>query len=550
MSKSQIKADLFRTNVFADAVSFWPVDVAGRDGPIPPGVCMIVDDASVRICSFVPQPELEAVTRVRDLLEYLARPVLTVCTSGPADVHTYVLVFDKRALVPSPKSATQQQRTEASETAFAERHGGGNMDVALARAVAKWPWKPGQRVLPNVLDAALPPWDMLRHRKGAHETMIAELGPMLAEYVAKRMPAGSPRLFRLFIDGAVVRAADDQQVLHWARSDRTCGILPRAGNVLGEADLAVQWWATWPPALFASESRGNVLLRTTDTDYLAISIAAAHADPGVRLYICFGTTIYVPRQHTVHERELAVAALHAARDDDDDDDNFAAPATLPPLVTCAKTASDAVQCRELYDVSCLRNIIHGLHPGFSMDVATGSMLAFCCVLGNDYIAHLTGMSYGAAWRVYEHHVLGRSSTFLTGPRAHAVRPLVLAQTSGPPVPAPRRISSFVRAIYHWMLCGGTARMAGTKRPRLWDDDGRIVLLPEREDDATWRQVQQAATKTWGEKRPELLPPTRDMLKTLWERIWWTVAYMRIDGAGQSGILPAALLGRWPDGARA
>ena len=568
MSKSLIKADLFRREPFADAVSFWPIADTGRDGPVPPMTRMIVDDGSVRICQFQPRPELEAVTRVSDLLEHLARPVLTALATHDR-VHVYVVIFDKRALVPSAKAATQQKRQQAMLGTATSVHSsaidddddngdGDGTEVSCGPyddnvAMRRWPWTQasGGPVVAAANDI-LPPWDIIRHRKGARERLVADIGPLLAAYIADRLArVVSAADKTVYIDGALMRSDCDQGRLYWANARGETGALPGAGNTLGEADLAAQWWATWPPSVFPASERGDVLLRTTDTDYLPISLAAATTT--TRLHVCFGTPVWVRHQDTASAREAVASA--AALMSSEHEVFAAAPPT--PVMVCTKTTPSAVQCRELYDISRLRAIVHELHnpnvgggEEVSMAVATASMLTLCALLGNDYVTRMPGMSHGMAWLVYEQQVLDKPAS-IADMRRRTVRPLVTHWTAQPPeqgvrgqhapVPLPRRLASFVRALYHWQLRGGTKTRAGDKRPRLGTQNNGIVrLLPERAADATWRHVHEAAAS----KRPEQRPPTAEALMLLWERVWWTVAYMHITERGTSDMLPVALLGCW------
>lgn len=628
--KSKIKADLFRKAPFAPAcVSFWAtaqprldqssegegtaprVSAVSRDGPVPPSVALICDDASVRYCTFAPKSDsLERATRTRDIVEHFARPVVDAFAARPDGaarrLHTYVYVFDKRALVPCAKSGTQSKRAEASQNAYAKMHGGSEgAREADAQAEKIWAWTSRAKSGPILgangegLEAPLPPWDIVKRRPGARDAVICELSWLLACYLSDgKLPAGS----RFIIDGGADAATHAHDTLLLCETGSAPRWVPGAGNACGEADIAAQWWAAWPAVANGPQGqflRGDVLLRTTDTDYLPISLVAfadrmrragGRAGAEHNVFVCFNTPIHVPYKETANfaagqGREGAGRGGKREReteggdgDGEEAESQAFAEERAGPVVAAKKTDPDAVPCRELYDVRELCKVLANEHE-VPLDGALDACVSFVAAValsGNDYIARLPRFTYATVWSAYRGWVLRRheglqARAARTAPArcrflAHAV-PFAGATRVNVP---PGRLAQFVKEVYREILVpwgAGQEKTRPLKRARTTPSGGAAGSLAGEGDDGSgasdeesecdplalprapapvsWRHIYLAANAFWPPSRAHLGPPTAQALVLLWERVFWTVNYVFSATASSNyKAPPVEAIGQW------
>src|SRR6056297_800078 len=369
MGKSELKK-IFREHC-RNAIRYVPVeDTLTRDGGVhaddADDVHVLFEDASVRYAggSFAAEGNLGLhavyafVQPVHDAFERYTQ------------LHTFIMCFDKKSLVPTAKARTQAQRTEA-----------------LAKAAADvWMWD-GHSVIVST-DNALPPWKNVRLDSRAYKQALEELLDLIVERL--EVPPGK----RVIIDAefrgeqwpyVIIGGLDGKRVFS--------GFDASLRNSIGEADmvghaLAANHYFGGDDAVSSREAGAlfmgnNVCVRTVDTDYLPLCLAAlAMAD-------IEGTTP-LP---TTWIRLNAVTCNEALTD--------------VLFGTKAKESEpNSRRCYEVYKMSTLYNAIvewtrkttqdDALDPG----EAVLSFVVVSIIFGNDYVFHPYGMSLKTLWTAY------------------------------------------------------------------------------------------------------------------------------------------------------
>lgn len=194
--------------------------------------------------------------------EFAARVASACSRAFCGRVHTVVVSFDKRRYVPIEKSMTQARRDA-------------KLDAAPRRFESP------------IMAGELPNWHELRANRPAFERAQAELVAMFVDSV--HVPASA----RLIVDYG--SADDTRPLLVDAAGLRREGALE---NDVGEADMLAQRVqlaarglavaSRWGRAFIAGYEPGDVVLWSSDTDYLTLSALHDVAACPFRVYVSTG----------------------------------------------------------------------------------------------------------------------------------------------------------------------------------------------------------------------------------------------------------------------
>jgi len=368
------------------------------------------------------------------------------------NAHTYVLCFDDKRYVPARKAATQASR----RAAMAARNGG-----------LEWAWDGTSPIVDAASHAPLPPWDRVRMNADSYREALSNVvSAVLQRY---RPPAGR----RLIVDShrdvwVLETTLDDEEVL--AAYEDAYEKPP-----IGEADIAAQHYVRrsqqneYPegacrisraPIPFPESHRcfyrecssdvpmaarvrpdamatrvvdasarcrpcyeaGDIMLCSTDTDFLPLALVAAattRADRLVRVHVSLGLV------HRNAHNEY-----------------------------CTSKVEDAVAFTEIYDMAHFAQALHRMHGTADM-TSIWSFVAFCIACGNDYTRRPAGFSHKTLFAAYE--LLIREGRRLVS----WSRPVPGVRT---PVPV-LNAESFAR----FLRIAFTARMPESRRPVSWTD---------------------------------------------------------------------------------
>jgi hypothetical protein len=508
--KSKLKTDVMRGAPFAAAGLQLTEDAGALVPPAAgPLVRTVIEDASVRYAAGPGgRPDATGAT----LLESFWRPVAAAFAELPG-LHTYVVLFDKKRYVPGQKAGTQASRRDALAAS------------SRRQQVADWTWD-GQASIIGKLQP-LPPWSRLRLDGRAYAKALDELvALMVADFVPPPrcriifdwqggMPpmvleadaAGTVRT--AYADGSLANTAGeaDMAAQWYARLVRT-GAMRAPGRPSGggddddddegaadlparpmAADLAAKYYGARETAaaapLRADYEPGDVVLRSTDTDYLPLSMlhyALLDPDDGPP-----GTNVW-----------LAMGACHVR-----------GPPCPEPRSFCTKGTAGAVPRGEVYSVRDLCAAVATLHPPDTpLPDAVASFVAFCTACGNDYVSRRYGLTHAIMFAAYR--------------RAPLLAPWAPARGANdgwrPPVAlvCPASFATFLRQCYwhklgprHWPLGlaagggGGQGQAQGTSAP-------------------AWQQVGLLVRGAY--TRPEAQMPTLAQARADYEALVWALAY--------------------------
>jgi len=324
-----------------------------------PPVRWVFEDASVRMAA----PGAAAQRSRAALVDAFLAPVLHTLRAH-AEVHTYVMCFDKPAYVPTRKQPLQRARDAAlragaaataaavATAAAANNNDDDDDDDDGPQHACTLAWLAAGDAATNV---PLPDWRWLRARRALYARGIDRLARDLAVAAAARLPPGRRLVIDWQRDGGggggapatlaplVVRGGDGG---HYDETLR---------NAHGEADVCAQHYAD------AATRRGDsIVLRTVDTDYVAIAM--------------------------LHHEQRACTRARAPE--------LAAPAALGNVYVALGTAAVrrddgsycthahecALLCHELYDVRALCRVVRRAYAA-----PPACFAAFCVASGNDYV---------------------------------------------------------------------------------------------------------------------------------------------------------------------
>ena len=436
--KAKIKA-VFRSRELRNAITLLPDDCTL--GPVPKllaaSVRTIFEDGSVRF-------SMGLATTGRELYNMFASTI-AAAFKNYTNVHTYVLCFDDKRNVPTRKAQTQAGRREKLEAS------------AKRKRVVEWHWDHVSPIVVLADDTELPPWDYLRLDRAAYGRALDELVALIADTFTP--PPGC----RLILDTGerrprVVEASLNGHVLA-VHNDAV-----RGRGTLGEADMTAQFYARW-----ARDSRHELVERSRDA-YPARAHATAHIDTLAHYYseLTLASTPLDDRVIPAKGGELiALAHLRARYEAGDvllnstDTDfitlsvpHYAMSLTLghnlhvllgrahlgaplgapppqppagaaPPVTSCEQlkgvgeverrgvggvdppyctgTTVGAQSYREYVDIGRLLDEVCRLHVPLTADpvVAAWSFAAFCTACGNDYTKRLFGLSHEKMFAAYK-----------------------------------------------------------------------------------------------------------------------------------------------------
>jgi hypothetical protein len=332
-----------------------------------------------------------------DVLSLFARLLDSLFSIECPNAHTGVLCFDDKTCVPARKAAMQASRREALLTTIARKR------------VPEWTWD-GESPIIEPSRRSLPPWERVRLDSAAYARAQRDIIDwLLAAYVP---PPGR----RLVID-----SVDGLEVLETTPGGDTlepyADVTPKPA--IGEADISAQYWIrrghlsssalgdpecvlvtrshvkqpaeharyydaeTWrrvsstTNATVAHARRrdypgGDVLLRTTDTDFISL-----------------GLVEQVRPRDTRHGVFVSLGAASL-----DEHNNYC-------------TSANGRTVTEVYDLASLVRAINRVAPTIADDVDAlashlnvWSFVAFCISCGNDYTKRLPGFSHASMFAAY------------------------------------------------------------------------------------------------------------------------------------------------------
>lgn len=445
--KSQLKAGVLRQPPLRAAVHLVAPDARYRHADV---VRVVFDDASIRFSS------ISSSMTGADVYRSFTNAITQAFAEYP-HAHTYVMCFDDKRHVPQRKAATQASRRS-------------NMALSAVDA-PEWTYDGTSAIVNAYSHTLLPPWPRVRLDPRAYRRALDDIAHSLLQlYVppaGRRVIvdwSGGRRVVETTLDGGHVLAPYDDD-----------GVKPR----IGEADISAQYYAVRGrhddvprhrsthsralvprPAAHATYYResmsdvpieqrhvagvtryaietdvacraqfeaGDVLLRSTDSDFVSLALAVEATYPDVA--------------HSVH---VALGAAYVS----------------PTGEYCPSTTPGAAPRLEIVAVRELACHVRALHASEPACVdSLWSFVAFCIACGNDYTKRLHRFSHARFFDAYKY--IARS-----GGRLARARP-----TSLPPLLDARVFVRFVRAAYF-------LRMPERKRPTSWDMDDELPRYTE------------------------------------------------------------------------
>lgn len=489
--KSKLKTDIMREAPFRaalcltdDARALCPPDKTGE-------VRVVVEDASVRFAAGPPDgrkrkgPPAAAAgsgssagggagpgPTGTDLVQAFLAPVERAFALMP-NLHTYVVLFDKKQWVPRQKGATQQGRREALA------------ESSRRNAVQEWAWNGTDVIVAP--GRPLPPWERLRLHSAAYGRALDELIGLLAAQVC---PPPWCRVIFDWGDGMPLVVESDDAGAVWQPYRpvvfaNTCGeadmaaqryaFLARCGEEVAQRphglavrptdaqfggaaiDDAGEVLALMPPTLRPLYEAGSVVLHSTDTDYLPLSMLH-----------------WTLHDRDIHSVFLAMGTCHVRA-------SAAAGGPLPagavapaPQEFCTKTTAGAVAKGEVYDVRKLCVAAHELAgPDVPVRDAVARFVAFCVASGNDYVPRRYGLTHRTMFQAFRRAPLRVTWTELPAPGGSS------GDGGSGSVPVARvdadEWREWVRQCYWQRLpAGSKGPAAGPATPEAWAHTAALV----------------------------------------------------------------------------
>jgi len=379
------------------------------------------------------------------------------------NVHTYVLCFDDKRHVPTRKAATQAKRRAA-------------LEAANERA---WHWDGTSTIVGATSHERLPPWSDVRLDARAARAAVGDICRAMTRLY--RPPPGR----RLIVDSEAGRFVVETSI------DGADVLEPYADTsdkpaTLGEADIVAQYYverstrdetrddeqttfsrahvrlderalsfydarsSDVPPSdrrlpgdvsaheIPASRRRrcfeaGAIVLRTTDTDFVPLSLVAQLRHETAAVHVSLGT---------VH-RDATGAYV-------------------------TSTTESARAATELYDIRRLTTCIEQLHRPSSRETAIWSFVAFCAACGNDYTRRPEGFSPLSLFAAYR-------SSIARGNR------LVARVRRRVPVLDARALTHLLRTAYNERLPEGRRPVSWTDDVPSWLEINARIAMPSHDD---------------------------------------------------------------------
>lgn len=323
-----------------------------------------------------------------------ARALLGYFTMYP-NAHTAILCFDDKRHVHTRKSATQTARRDA---------------MARAPAASQWRWD-GETPIINPLDdeSSLPVWTDVRRHADSYRRALEDIVRALLTHF--RPPPSRRVLLDSHLGVYDIRASGYTLCDASAKPD------------IGEADIAMQYYAElatrgddeWPAGVFVAV--------TTDTDFLPLALVAGDADVLVDVGLV--------------RRSLLSDAV------------------------CTRTSGEAIEYREIFDIARLRDDIGRWSAPLPRRESLWSFVAFIALCGNDYVERFKYFSHERYFATYRRLI------------ADDRRLLVSAFGDGDvPIMRPRDYMRFIASLYYY------ERLSPATRPQSWSVDDALPSYAE------------------------------------------------------------------------
>jgi len=500
--KSALKTKIMREPPFSAALTLVTSNPYALAPPGPDAgdaITCVVEDGSIRFAAGPGGAFAASGVTGRAFAEQFWRAMRRAFDTLP-QLHTYVLVFDKKQYVPREKASTQASRQTAlaasvqrsqsssrpssgdsgNNTSTTKKStvagGGGGGDARIAA----WTWDGVSDVV--TADDVMPPWSQMRLSSKAYSRALVNVVQLVLDQCAP--PAGR----RVIIDCGeprdgccpVVVETDAAGVVRVPYTDATLR------NTIGEADMAAQWYAGlaragWPaaaaelPARLAAGPRPVVVPPAFASYYTSEAyVAAPTPEPGV-LRDTFATgpvvllspdTDYLPlsmlhfnQVQSPHNVYLSMGKCYVLPQ------NEGADSATMPRTWCTKNAANAVAASELYSVRELCAAVTSLHAAATVP----SFVALCMACGNDYVKR-------RSWLTHKHMLAGYTSAPLQAAPGPATGTLTIDSQA---------FRTWLRASYWHRQPAKRQRSGAASFPmaQTWDEAVKLVASTVKRADA-------------------------------------------------------------------
>lgn len=469
MSKSELKTVIMRSAPFSAALSLLsnPYSLVPDDHVM--DVRVVVEDASVRYAGGPGKQEMTGAAMVQSFCRAIA-----AAFANMPNLHTYVLLFDKKQYVPRQKGETQTIRRSTLE------------ESAKRANVPAWSWDGLSNII--AMTKPLPPWPRLRLDGKAYGKALRDLVELIMQNV---VPPPRCRIIFDWSETPMILESDEHGRAMTPYADVSLA------NTIGEADMAAQWYsqlgrcggmsiperpethgirqmdpelqakyynsdksaAPTQAALRAEYEAGDVVLMSIDTDYLPLSILHFTLHPAHNVWLAIGKCSVTPGP--------------------------GAP------VFCTKTTKDAIEKAEIYNIRRLCEIVQTLHaPETPLLDAVASFVSFCTVCGNDYAKRPFGITHRIMMSAYK-----KAPIAAVWQRRDPQPPVISLSADA--------FRAFLLQCY-WERLGTGNQPAGAKR------------LPP------WETVASVVATTYTDARAHM--PSQADLTALVESVCWAISY--------------------------